>query len=353
MASLASTLGTAALVAVTAVVGIYGFKPEWLLSAELSRQAFVAGVERRERLIDDHTWVWFERGRGPPLVLIHGFTGSKENWLPMVAALSRGHRVIVPDLPGWGESSRIDDADYGVAAQSARLAGFLDALDLRQVDLVGHSMGGAISGLTAAREPQRLATLTLMNTAGVSFEINDFARRILAGELPFNVDDRAGWERLVADLFVIEPFLPARLADVLIERNRANHEFHRRVMARLRGDEQLLLERNLATISLPTLVLWCDGDRVLDVSAVETLARDLPYAELVTLTGCGHMPMMERPMETAVALDGFIGAHRTGSAPKPADGLVVEVIGADDGRSTEKDPADPAGAAEQAGQRPD
>lgn len=325
---MARTIGTIAMVLVTIVVGIYGFAPEWLLRAEFARQAFVAGVERREATIGDHQWVWFERGAGPPLVLVHGFTGSKENWLPMVAELSRRHRVIVPDLPGWGESTRLDEADYGIASQSVRLAAFLAALDLRGVDLVGHSMGGAISGLMAARDPERLATLTLMNTAGVSFEPNDFARRILAGELPFNVDDRAGWARLVEDLFVVEPFLPARLADVLIERNQASHDFHRRVMARLRGDEQLILEQNLGVIALPTLVLWCDGDRVLDVSAVDTLVHGLPLAELVTLGGCGHMPMMERPAATAAALEGFIAAHRSGAAPGPVQGLSVEVVGA-------------------------
>lgn len=321
-----STLATVAMVAVTTVIGVYGFKPEWLVSAEFSRQAFVAGVERRERTVADHTWVYFERGRGAPLVLVHGFSGAKENWLPMVAELSRSHRVIIPDLPGWGESTRLEDADYGIAAQTERLADFLETLDLRDVDLVGHSMGGAISGLTAARHPERLATLTLMNSAGVTFELNDFARRILAGELPFNVDDRAGWARLVDDLFVVEPFLPARLADVLIARNRANHEFHRRVMARLSGDEQLILEQNLAAIAVPTLVLWCDGDRVLDVSAVETLAHGLAFGELVTLSGCGHMPMMERPDATALALDSFTAAHRNGTAPGPAPGLSVDVV---------------------------
>lgn len=337
-------IGTALMVAVTVLVGLYGFAPELLLRAEYARQAFVAGVERREAVIDDHTWVFLERGAGPPLVLVHGFTGSKENWLPMVAELPRRHRVIVPDLPGWGESTRLAEADYGIAAQAERLAAFLAALELREADLVGHSMGGAIVGVMAARDPERLATLTLMNTAGVSFEPNDFARRILAGELPFNVEDRAGWQRLVDDLFVVKPFLPARLADVLIARNRESHEFHRRVMDRLRGDEQRLLEQALPAIALPTLVLWCDGDRVLDVSAVDTLVRGLPRAELEVLGGCGHMPMMERPAATANALEAFVGAHRAGAAPQPVTTLSVEVLGAGDDAEG-RVPADPVGGA--------
>lgn len=323
-------IGTALLVAVTVLVGVYGFAPELLLRGEYARQAFVAGVERREIEVGDHRWAYFERGGGPPLVLVHGFTGSKENWLPTVAELSRRHRVIVPDLPGWGESTRLANADYGIAAQAERLAAFLTALDLRGVDLVGHSMGGAIAGVMAARHPERLATLTLIATAGVGFEPNDFARRILAGELPFNVEDRAGWQRLMDDLFAEPPFLPARLADVLIARNRESHDFHRRVMERLRGDEQRLLEQQLAAIALPTLVLWCEGDRVLDVSAVDVLVRELPRAELVTFRGCGHMPMIERPAATARALEAFVEAHRAGLAPGPVEDASITPIDSDE-----------------------
>jgi pimeloyl-ACP methyl ester carboxylesterase len=344
-------IGTALLVAVTVLIGIYGFAPEWLLRAEYARQALVAGVERREAAVGDHTWVWFERGAGPPLVLVHGFSGSKENWLPMVAELPWRHRIIIPDLPGWGESTRLDDADYGIDAQAGRLAAFIESLDLRGVDLVGHSMGGAIVGLVAARHPERLATLTLMNTAGVTFEPNEFARRILAGELPFNVEDRTGWARLVDDLFVVKPFVPARLADVLIARNRKSHDFHRRVMARLAGDEQPILERNLPAITMPTLVIWCDRDRVLDVSVVDTLVRGLPLAELEILRGCGHMPMMEFPAETAARLEAFIDAHRSGAAPRPVEGLSVEVVGADAAIGSSAADAPPGEGAE--AERPD
>jgi len=87
--------------------------------------------------------------------------------------------------------------------------------------------------------------------------------------------------------------------------------------------------RNSGAIALPTLVFWCDGDRVLDVSAVDTLVRGLPLAELQTLRGCGHLPMMERPAATAAALRSFVDAHRSGAALRPVEGLSVEVVGAD------------------------
>lgn len=341
MISVWSVVSSVLLAALIVLLGIYGFKPEWMLRAEFARQAWLAGVERKTISVGDTEWVYFERGVGPPLVLVHGFTGSKENWLPMVRYWGARHRLIIPDLPGWGESSRSQSGDYGIAAQSERLGQFLAALDLQAIDLVGHSMGGAIVGVMTARDPQRVETLSLVSTAGVGFTINPFAERLLAGELPFNVDDRAQWARLMDDLFVNKPFLPARLADVLIARNVRDHAFHRRVMDALRGPERRVLEELLPQIVVPTLVLWCEQDRILDISSTDVLTRQLKLAELAVLRGCGHMPMIERPQAMADVLGAFTVSHRLALAASPPTQpapLSVDVIVPDPDPGNAPDP---------------
>ena len=280
----------------------YWRKPEWFLEAEYHRLAWMAGVEERTLDAAGHRWSYYDGGNGPPVVLVHGFSGSKENWLALAAELD-GRRVVIPDLPGWGESRRIDGEDYRVAAQAERLASFLDTLALEDVDLVGHSMGGHIAGLLAARDPSRLRSLTLVATAGVTFEPNDFARSVLAGETPFNYEDRATFDAFMRELFVEPPFLPGRVKDVLIAQNRARHAFQRELLATMgREDQAFLLERALPSIALPTLVVWCDRDRLLDVSSVATIERLRPATNEAVLQGCSHMPMMERPGEIADVL---------------------------------------------------
>jgi abhydrolase domain-containing protein 6 len=286
---------------------VYWLRPEWALRAEFQRQAWLAGVAKKEVTIGEHRWVYYEGGQGDVVVLVHGFTGSKENWLPMQDALTRDHRVIIPDLPGWGETTRVDGADYDVAAQVARLAEFLDALKLPRVHLVGHSMGGHIAGVFAAEHGEHVLTLSLVDSAGVHFNPNEFANQILAGGTPFNVDDAAGWDTLMATLFDKQPYLPPRVRDLLIERNIASHEFQSALIREMStGADAFRLERELANIKPPTLVVWCAHDRVLDVSSMQTIRRQLPTATYVTLQGCSHMPMMEEPMAMARVLRDFI-----------------------------------------------
>ncbi len=280
----------------------YFTKPEWFLAGEYTRLAWLAGVEARTVEIGDHRVAYYDGGEGTPVVLVHGFAGNKEYWLELARELD-GHRLVIPDLQGWGRSTRRDDADYRVDAQVERFVAFLDALDLERVHLVGHSMGGHIAGLVAARHPERVTTLTLVETAGVRFTPNDFARRVFAGETPFNFGTRAEFDAFMHELFVAPRWLPPRIRGVLIEDSRSRHAFQARLLAEMgREDQAFTLEHELPSITPATLVVWCDGDRLLDVSSVATIRAKLPSAEAVVLTGCSHMPMMEKPVELAEAL---------------------------------------------------
>src|SRR4249919_1396005 len=159
-------------------VGVAVTMPERVLDAEFARQRWLAGASQHTLQVDDHRWSYIEAGHGPLIVLVHGFTGSKENWLPLMRELAKTHRVIAPDLPGWGESERQASADYGPTAQAARLAEFLAALKERPVLLVGHSMGAQIAGLLLARQPDAAQRLVLMSAAGVRYQENEFGRAV-------------------------------------------------------------------------------------------------------------------------------------------------------------------------------
>ncbi len=285
---------------------IYLAAPLWLLEADYARLRWQSGLSEHEIRIDDHRWRYLDGGSGPTLVLVHGFTGSKENWL-LAAPHLKGYRLLAPDLPGWGESDRLPGADYGIRVQSARLLAFLEALDVRDAVLVGHSMGGPIAGLLAAEHPQRLRALVLMDSAGVEFEENEFARRLAAGDNPFDIATPEAFDHWLDELFVVRPWAPRRVILALGARQVAQRGFLNALMDDLaRGPDAYLLQARLPSIRLPTLVFWCKGDRLLDVSAVEVLIAGLRDARSLVLEGCGHMPMMELPEQTAAALDEFV-----------------------------------------------
>ena len=158
--------------------GLWLTRPKRLLDFEFARQRRRAGARVARVALPDGEVSYLHSGTasGTPILHIHGFTGMKENWLPLMAALGRQVRQYAPDLPGWGESERREGADPGYAAQAERLAGFIDAVIGAPVDLVGHSMGGGIAAVLAARHPDKVRRLVLMSAAGVRFEDNAFGQ---------------------------------------------------------------------------------------------------------------------------------------------------------------------------------
>ena len=290
-------------------LGVAVARPEYVLEAEFARLRWLAGASETSFQVAGHRWAAVQAGPAdaPLVLLVHGFTGSKENWLAMARELARDHRVLAVDLPGWGASERLAGADYGPAAQAERLAGFIAGLPRRPDLVVGHSMGGQIVGLMAARHPGLAPRLVLMSAAGVRFEENAFAAAVLAGDNPFQVTNRAEFRRYLGIVFTEPPFVPWPASEAMVRRRRADVGFEQSVLDGIgRGPQAFALEEELGAITAPTLLLWCRDDRVIDASAATVFAAGLQHSRTVLLDGCGHMPMMARPREVAGALAQFL-----------------------------------------------
>jgi pimeloyl-ACP methyl ester carboxylesterase len=306
-------LGVLVALVVVVLGGSYLFAPQWLLRGHEMRQAMAAHVEEHTLRAGDTTWSYYEGGQGPTLVLLHGFAADKTVWLPLAEQLTPHFHVVIPDLPGWGESSRNAGADYGVQAQAQRLQAFVEALRLQRFVLVGHSMGGAIAGVYAAEHPQGVAALALLDAYGLKADQNDFDRSIAAGKDPFAYDDRAGFERALKLAFLQPPEMPGRIEDVFVARNRHDRPLIERTLSQLRQPGNYLsLQHVLGELTMPVLGLWCHDDRVVDPSALDSLRNGLVQAPAISsslLNGCNHMPMMEKPEATAQVLTGFVLGH--------------------------------------------
>lgn len=306
-------LGYVAGLLVVVLGGSYLFAPQWLMSADIKRQAMVAHVEKHSVQVGDTKWVYYEGGQGPTLLLLHGFAASKEVWLKQMELLTPHFHVIAPDLPGWGESSRVEGASYNIDAQVARLQGFVDALNLPKVVLIGHSMGGAIAGVFAAEHPEHVAELALLDSFGLKTNENEFSREALAGKNLFAFDNREQFAKATAWAFAKPLDIPGRFQDVLIRRNQENRAFINQTFNELRDPSQYLsLQNRLDKLGMPVLGLWCHDDKIVDISALDSLRNGLKNAAAIstsTMTGCNHMPIMEKPDETARILTQFTLSH--------------------------------------------
>ena len=246
----------------------------------------------------------------PPVVLLHGIGRSLEDWSAQHEQLSAEHRVIAVDMPGFGLSQRHPESTT-LGSLSDGIWATLTALgETRPVHLMGNSLGGAVSMQMVVDDPDRVSTLTLVNSAGFGKEVT-FALRMLAvpgmGRQMLARIDRRTAPRLERTLFAERAMVtPERIAmaikiahqpdfaAVYLEIARALGGF-RGIAA---GWRSALLPR-VARLGKPTLLVWGDRDHILPVSHLAAARAAFPSAEWHLFERTGHMPQIERPAEFA------------------------------------------------------
>lgn len=303
------------VVIVIAVAVLLWRDPYTIIRGEFARQRIAAGLRIGHVQAAGHQWTYAHRDAdtadSPVIVMIHGFTGGKENWYPLARRLRGQYRLVIPDLPGWGDSQRKPDADYGYLEQADRVADFIATVSPdRQVVLLGHSMGGGIAALVAARYPDRVVRVGLLDAAGVRFRDNRFGEQVLAGQNPFGVHDAASLDTYLETVFHqadARPWLPWPASSIYINRRRDDAAFEQRVLDGIgRGEFAFSPGAAARHIRQPTLLLWCAQDAVIDPSAMGLYAERIPQAMQVLLEGCGHMSLVEQPDAVASAVQMLI-----------------------------------------------
>ena len=258
-----------------------------------------AGLQRKEIALADGTrMVWLEGGSGAPLVLVHGFGADKDNFTRVARYLTPHYRVIVPDLVGFGESAHRADVDYHYAAQAERLRAFVQALGLSRIDLGGNSMGGGIAMSYAAQHPTEVASLWLIDCAGIAEAPPSELAKIVTttGENPLMITKEGDFPAFLRFVMSDPPYIPGAVMDVLARERIANQALEQQVFRQIATDSVSASIKGLAT---PTLIVWGDEDRALSVGTVPVLKALLPNAQAVVMPHIGHAPMIERPKESA------------------------------------------------------
>jgi pimeloyl-ACP methyl ester carboxylesterase len=264
---------------------------------------------------------YFVGGEGPPLVLVHGFTGAVANWLELTELLGRRYRVIVPELPGHGGSSPLPAAPcFDAFADRVRLV--VAHEDALPAAFVGHSMGGLVALRLAVRHPDDVTALVLAASAGISstsrwaeFWVAVFShtrpakavapfRRLMARYPRLRAPVFSRWE--VADPHSLSP----RMVEGFLSAVRLHTDVMSAGEALVRDDPRPDLDR----VRCPALVIWGARDLQVPIGDAFDFARRLG-APLRTIADCGHLLIGERPAAVADAIDSFLrpgsGAPRT------------------------------------------
>lgn len=253
-----------------------------------------------------------DRGRGPPLLLVHGFPFDHRMWAAQIEALSGTHRVIAPDLRGFG-GSVVSPGTVPMERHADDLAALLEVLDERRpVVLAGFSMGGYVAFAALRRRALRLAGLVLCDTRAIPDDAagvrsrHELADRVL--EQGAAVVAEAMLPRLLA------PATPSARPDVVAAaRTMMEAAAPEGVAAALRGMAARPDARpGLGAIAVPTLVLCGAHDAIASPDEMAELAAAIPSARFVSVPGAGHLAPMERPEAVSWALAAFLAGPVAG-----------------------------------------
>jgi pimeloyl-ACP methyl ester carboxylesterase len=278
---------------------------------EMDAKAELPGFEERFLDVRGSRLRYLFAGEGEPLLLLHGLAGAAANWLALAPLLLSGRRVIVPDLPGHGDSSPLPAAP-SLNAYADRLALLLE----RPATVVGHSLGGAIALRLAIRRPELVGRLVLAGAAGISSGTRQ-ARYALSMTGLIKPGKRiAPYRRRVARSSMLKtlvfgrwgaadpPALPVDVAEAFLAAPARHTDTVSAAKALVRDDTRFDLER----VHCPVLLLWGARDNQLPIDDAFDYARRLG-APLRAIADCGHLLIGERPEACANAIQEFLAGE--------------------------------------------
>ncbi|MCB1058223.1 MAG: alpha/beta hydrolase, partial [Acidobacteria bacterium] len=280
------------------------------LFAAFSRvQLAGAGFTRHEAEVDGGRFVWWEKGSGPTVVLLHGVTDQAGGWFQVAPGLAESHRVLLVDLPGHGES----DPKTGPLPMSLVVTRFEAWLaedagvenEAAKSILVGNSMGAWVAMLVAQRHPELVSRVVAINGGPL---------RADTGDLDLLPQDREEARRLMAAIRdPASPPTPDVVLDDLVRR--APRAQVARMLEAREDLESFFLEGRLGEIETPIEIVWGESDRYMGRDYPDRLLAGLPHAHLTLVPKCGHVPQIECPATLAPILVEVLAPTEPANAP--------------------------------------
>ncbi|MHC1560722.1 alpha/beta fold hydrolase [Actinomycetospora sp. C-140] len=272
--------------------------------------------------VADRTLRYADVGEGPAIVLIHGLGGSWQSWLENIPALSRGHRVIALDLPGFGRSESLP-AHSGANEFVEAIDGLLAHLGITSAVIVGHSLGGLVATLVAERRPGLARGLVLVSAGSVGLG----RARLAAIGAGFGLFDAVVRRTPLLDLVATHPSLRWMFLRWAVQRpTTLDPDLAREVIPAMKAPGfadavasgvEVVRAAEPVRVRCPTMLIWGRDDHLIPLSTAHRLRRSLPGARLAVLEDVGHCSMFEWPEVFDQIVLGFLDELDRGTAPPP------------------------------------
>ncbi|MFZ9881189.1 MAG: alpha/beta fold hydrolase [Phycisphaerales bacterium] len=310
-------IGLAGLAATTVAAGVWLWNdPARAFALAMAAGHANAGVVERFVEIDGHRWRVLDSEPAAPAgtratLVLHGLGTSAEAMMGIAPILRDRSRVLVPDLPGFGEHAMHGDAPHDWRLYIDQIERFRAHEGLGTVDVVGTSMGGAFAAAYAATYPASVRRVVLLSPAGVTAPVqNPFMKRVAEGEIPLDIKDEASFAEVLRLNFPNPPEMPAPIRQAFIERAIERREALLRIIEDLRPFLINGVEPMLPSIKAPVLVLYGSLDQLTDPSMMASWRLGLGNMEGEVYDGAGHVLLYDKPAQVAERMRRFLGTER-------------------------------------------
>jgi pimeloyl-ACP methyl ester carboxylesterase len=283
--------------------------PKPFANAMLSLANTAAGLEERVADTTIGPLHYLVGGSGEPVVLLHGIYARKEHWVELSKELTPKFTVYLLDLPGFGDNAVRATNEYAFQKQAENMLVFLDHLGLKAVHLGANSMGAQIAALIATQRPELVKSIGFIGgPVGVKSPINSDMEMVLSrGERsPLVVESEQDFYARLDWLFPETPYIPRPIMTTWASAETQHAQDNVRIWDEVHQSLEPRLERLAPNINVPTLILWCEGDRIFHHSGAPVLQQALPNAQLGTVEDCGHLPMLDQPVRSGIAYREFL-----------------------------------------------
>ena len=271
-------------------------------------------IQRREIVAGDLELSYLEAGEGPPVLFLHGWPTNAHLWRNVLPVVGRHRRAIALDLPGFGASSKPTERRYTFGFFSRTIDAFLEALDIDDVGLVVHDLGGPVGLYWAVHHPERVRELSLLNTLCFP-ELSWAVMLFVASTHVPGVNAWLSGPGGVAFSMRYGVTNKDRITPEVEALYTAPYETDRRARKALRMSAQGLSPKRFKEIGeglpkladVPCRIIYGERDRILP-DVAKTMARAakiLPRAEVTAIPDCGHFLQEDRPDEVATLLGEF------------------------------------------------
>lgn len=268
---------------------LYGFNKVWVALDEMPMAIYERGTPNGHNTV----------------ILLHGYTASKELWLRFARHLDDSLHVVIPDLAGHGETGYFNGWSYTAAAQAARVNQLMTKRYAQQATLIGNSMGGMIAANFAIMYPEQTQAIVLFNPAGVSPPTPSVTEAMFAqGLSPFEIDSTEAFLKFYTLTMAKPPFAPTFVLRGMALRYMARKQAYVHIAQDFRFNDSL--DNRLHLIDSKTLIVWGDQDQILSPTAAPLWHDGIRDSELVIIKGVGHMPMVEVPETAATLTKSFV-----------------------------------------------